>query len=146
MTEDADALVALMTLSGDVALNEKTGNCPVIDRVPHGGYFDMDTAALASSKSLVNQYWSDNAGPDKASLLHTWQLLPDECMCGNITPIAPPSRTLCTKPLPHWYGTRTKGVIPSSSPAHDNWLASSMDSVECSKSMKSESNPTFLAI
>lgn len=70
----------------------------------------------------------------------------DTYMCGNITPIAPPSRTCCTSPLPHSYGTRMKGVRPLSSPANDIAVASESERVECSRSMKRASKPAFFAI
>lgn len=67
------------------------------------------------------------------------------CIWGNMTPRAPPSKTRCTNPSPHWYGTRTNGVIPIWSPAEQSALAWSRDRVECSNSMKRESKPAFFA-
>lgn len=56
-----------------------------------------------------------------------------------MTPMAPPSSTRCTNPLPHWLGTLTKGVMSAKMAAVHKVVASLIDRVECSRSMKTVS-------
>ncbi len=76
-----------------------------------------DTALFASSDTIqLSSAFNLEAKPGGD--------IPTVLICGNTTPMAPPSRTLCTNPFPHWYGTRTKGVIPDRSDAEHNLLTS----------------------
>jgi len=53
---------------------------------------------------------------------------------------------LWTKPSPHWYGTRTKGMMPNCIAMKYNWLISSNDRIEYSRSMKRQSKPALWII
>ena len=77
-----------------------------MERVPLGGYLQMETAAAASSARA--RLLTHMLAKRVASLLHKIEgnsagkfNIPRVLICGKTTPMAPPSRTLCTNPLPH---------------------------------------------